>query len=131
MNSKSSPDFSYEDRYGIKGAIGWKLPAIILAIIGIVWIFWAGLFHATPEFRTSLISFSIISDEEISIRYEVQRNDPSTPATCTLQARDFDKNIVGEIEDEIAPGRASFERITSIPTRSSAVTATVARCRTK
>lgn len=131
MNPTGSSEFSYEDRYGIKPAMRWKLPATILAIIGIVWIFWAGLFHATPEFRTTLISFSIISDEEISIRYSVQRNDPSTPATCTLQARDFEKNIVGEIEDEITPGSASFERTTIIPTRSSAVTATVARCRVK
>lgn len=131
MNSAGSSDFSYEDRYGIKPTRGWKLPAIILGIIGIIWIFWAGLFHATPEFRTTLISFSITSDEEVSIRYSVQRNDPSTPATCTLQARDFDKNIVGEIEDEITPGRSSFERETSIPTRSAAVTATVARCRVK
>jgi hypothetical protein len=60
-----------------------------------------------------------------------ERNDPSTPATCTLQAKDADKNVVGEIEDEIAPGRASFEQITSIPTRSAAATAIVARCRVK
>jgi len=131
MSSMESPDFSYEDRYGIKSTKSWKLPAIILGAIGIIWIFWAGLFHASPEFRTTLISFSVKSNEEISIRYSVQRNDSSTPAICTLQARDIDKNIVGEIEDEITPGRASFERETSIPTRSAAVTATVARCYVK
>ena len=43
----------------------------------------------------------------------------------------MDKNIVGEIEDEITPGRANFERITVIPTRSAAVNAIVARCRVK
>lgn len=131
MNSKGSSEFSYEDRYGIKPAKGWKLPATILAIVGIAWVFWAGLFHAQPEFRITLISFAIVSDEEVSIRYAIQRNDSSTPATCTLQAKDADKNVVGEIEDEIAPGRASFEQITSIPTRSAAATAIVARCRVK
>jgi hypothetical protein len=131
MNSKGSSEFSYEDRYGIKPAKGWKLPATILAIIGIAWVFWAGLFHAKPEFRITLISFSVVSDEQVSIRYAIQRNDPSSPATCTLQARDVDKNIVGEIEDEITPGPASFERTTSIPTRSAAATALVARCRVK
>ena len=131
MNSKGSSEFSYEDRYGIKPAKGWKLPETILAIVGIAWVFWAGLFHAQPEFRITLISFSIVSDEEVSIRYAIQRNDPSTPATCTLQAKDADKNVVGEIEDEIAPGLASFEQITSIPTRSAAATAIVARCRVK
>ena len=131
MNSKGSSEFPYEDRYGIKPAKGWKLPATILAVIGITWVFWAGLFHAKPEFRITLISFSVLSDDQVSIRYAIQRNDPTTPATCTLQARDVDKNIVGEIQDEITPGRASFERTTSIPTRSAAATALVARCRDK
>ena len=131
MNSMGSSEFSYEDRYGMKTSKGWKLPAVFFGIVGIIWILWAGLFHANPEFRTTLISFSIVSDEEVSIRYAVQRNNASTPATCTLQASDMDKNIVGEIEDEITPGRANFERITVIPTRSAAVTAIVARCRVK
>jgi len=131
MKSTGSSEFSYEDRYGVKASKGWKLPAAIIALLGIIWIFWAGLFHATPEFRTTLISFSVVSDEEISIRYSVQRKDASTLATCTLQARDVQKNIVGEIEDEITPGPASFERVTEIPTRSGAVTASIARCRVK
>jgi hypothetical protein len=131
MNSSGSSEFSREDRYGIKPTRGWKLPATILAITGIVWVFWAGLFHANPEFRITLISFSVVSDEEVSIRYAVQRNDPSTVATCTLQARDAAKNVVGEIEDEITPGPASFEQNTVIPTRSAAATAVVARCRVK
>jgi hypothetical protein len=131
MNSTGSSEFSYEDRYGVKASKGWKLPAAIIALVGIIWIFWAGLFHATPEFRTTLISFSVLSDEEVSIRYSVQRKDDSTLATCTLQARDVQKNVVGEIEDEITPGRTSFERVTEIPTRSAAATASVARCRVK
>jgi len=131
MNSRGSSDFSYEDRYGVKASKGWKLPAALIAIVGIIWIFWAGLFHATPEFRTTLISFSVVSDEQVSIRYSVQRKDASALATCTLQARDVQKNVVGEIEDEITPGRTSFERITEIPTRSAAATASVARCRVK
>jgi len=61
----------------------------------------------------------------------IQRNDPSTPATCTLQAKDVDKNVVGEIEDEITPGRATFEQVSTIPTRNAAATAVVARCRVK
>jgi hypothetical protein len=67
MNSAGSSEFSYEDRYGVKASKGWKLPAAIIAVVGIVWVFWAGLFHATPEFRTTLISFSVVSNEEVSI----------------------------------------------------------------
>jgi hypothetical protein len=131
MESQGTSDFSYEDRYAIRPSRGWQLPAAIFAIAGIIWILWAGLFHATPEFRTTLISFSVISDEEVSIRYSVQRKNPSTFATCTLQARDVEKNVVGEIEDQITPGSADFERFSSIPTRSGAATASVVRCRAK
>ena len=39
--------------------------------------------------------------------------------------------IMGEIDDEITPGRATFERTTQIPTRNAAATASVLRCRVK
>lgn len=131
MNSRGSSDFSYEDRYGVKAPRGWKLPATLIAVVGISWLIWAGLFHSKPDFRTTIISFSIVSDKEVSLRYVVQRNDASTPAICTLQAKDVDKNVVGEIDDEITPGRATFERTTQIPTRNAAATASVLRCRVK
>ena len=109
----------------------WVGPAVFFAVIGISWLAWAGLHHSNPNIRTSLISYTATTDREISLRYSVVRKDKDQILTCTLIARDYDKNVVGQIEDEIAPGLASLEKTTSIPTRSQAVNADVVACRVK
>ncbi len=127
----SEEQFSYNDRYGLRPANRWVAPAVVIASVGISWLVWAGLHHSNPAIRTSLISFTATTDREISLRYEVVRKDKNQVLTCTLVARDYDKNVVGQIEDEIAPGLASLEQTTTIPTRSQAVNADVVACRIK
>ena len=127
----SDEQFSYADRYGVRPANRWVGPAVFFAVIGISWLAWAGLHHSNPHIRTSLISYTATTDREISLRYSVVRKDKDQILTCTLIARDYDKNVVGQIEDEIAPGLASLEKTTSIPTRSQAVNADVVACRVK
>lgn len=121
-------EFSFSDRYGQRPA-RWKGGAIALLIIGTGWLTWAGLHHSRPDIRSTLISFSVQSDREISIRYWIDRRAPQTSVTCTLRAHDFEKNVVGEIEDVIPPGAGHIERITVIPTRTAAVNAGISRCR--
>lgn len=124
-------EFDYNDRYGIRSGRNWIAPAIFFAVIGGAWLLWAGIHHSNPELRSELISFSVASDREISIRYSLQRSDSETPVLCTLVARDIDKEVVGQIDDLIEAGDVSITRVTPIPTRSAAVTATVTQCRYK
>jgi len=128
---QSEPEFSYEDRYGVRPTKGWVAPAIFIAAIGISWLVWAGLHHSNPNIRVSVISFTATTDRAMSIRYEVVRKDKDQVVTCTLVARDYDKNVVGQIEDEIASGLAMVQKITDIPTRSQGVNADVVACRIK
>jgi len=100
-------------------------------VTGIAWLSWAGLHHSNPPIRYSLISYSITSEKEISVRYSVQRQDKNQIVICTLIARDFDKNVVGQIDDEIEPGLAALERTTSVQSRGPAVNADVIGCRLK
>ena len=95
------------------------------------WLTWAGLHHSNPTIRASIISFTTTTDRQISLRYEVIRKDKNQAVICTLVARDYDKNVVGQIEDEIAPGLSALQQITAIPTRSQAVNAEVVACRIK
>lgn len=125
------PEFSYNDRYGVRSGNRWAVPAIFFAVTGIAWLLWAGLHHANPAIRSSLISYSITSEREISVRYSVQRQDKNRAVICTLIARDFDKNVVGQIDDVIEPGLASLERTVSVPSRGPAVNADVKGCRVK
>ena len=126
-----SEEFSYNDRYGIHPTNTWKIPAVFFAVVGISWLIWAGLHHSNPEIRYSLISYSITSEREISVRYSVMRQDKNQPVICTLIARDFDKNVVGQIDDEIEPGLAALERTTTVKSRGPAVNADVIGCRLK
>ena len=126
---QSEAPFSYNDRYGVRPPSKWQIPAIVCALLGISWLIWAGLHHANPPFRTTLISFSINNEKEISIRYSLERRSATTPFTCTLVARDIDKNVVGQIDEVIPVGKSKIERITLIPTRGPAVNADVVRCR--
>lgn len=127
-NNHPMSEFSFSDRYGQKPS-RWKGAAITLLIIGTGWLTWAGLHHARPDIRSTLISFSVQSDRQISIRYSVDRRTPRIAVICTLVAHDLNKNVVGEIEDVIPPGAGHVERITLIPTRTVPVNAGISRCR--
>ncbi|CAB4756652.1 MAG: DUF4307 domain-containing protein [Actinobacteria bacterium] len=120
-------EFSYSDRYG-QVPTRWKPLAVTLLIIGGAWLLWAGLHHSRPAISASLISFSVSSDREVSIRYSLDRRDPSLPVTCTLVAHDFDKNVVGEVDALFPAGAAHIETITLIATRSASVNAGISRC---
>ncbi|CAB4695732.1 unannotated protein [freshwater metagenome] len=121
-------EFSLADRYGQRPS-RWRGPALVFLIVGGSWLVWAGLHHSRPEISTTLISFQSRNDRTIEIRYSVDRRNPDVGITCTLIALDFDKNVVGEIEDLIAPGAGHSERTSVIPTRSQAVNAGISRCR--
>ena len=108
----------------------WKIPAAIVALIGIPWLLWSASFHSTPTIRHELIAFKVIDERSIEITYLLERNESSLPVICTLVARDFEKNIVGEVTDQFdsndAPRRDVQTR--TIPTRARAVNAAVISC---
>ena len=121
-------DFDYNDRYGIKPASVWRPIAGVILSIGLIWLLWAGLHHSRPEVTFRLISFNVTDDRNTEIRFEATRRDADRELTCTLVARDFDKLIVGQIDDVIPAGQGYIDRTTTIPTRNLAATATVLRC---
>ncbi len=127
----SQEAFDYNDRYGVAKSRSWIAVALITAVVGVGWITWAGLHHSNPEIRTQLITFVINNDREVSVRYSVDRHSSNTSTVCTLIARDYDKNIVGQIDQEIPAGKAKVELVTVVPTRSEAVNADVSSCRAK
>ena len=116
------------DRYGHR-PMRWKGLALVLLIVGGGWLIWTGLYHSRPAITSTLISFSIPSDRAISLRYSIDRRNASAVIICTLVAHDFDKNVVGQIDDSIPAGAAHVEKTTLIPTRSAAVNAAISRCR--
>ena len=126
--------FDYNDRYGITprkptSRKPWVAPAAILAVFGLSWTLWAALNHAQPELRSTLYSFEITGDREITMKYAIDRRDPDAIVLCTLITLDIDKNIVGQIDDQILGGESKVERIVEIPARIAPVSARIAGCR--
>jgi hypothetical protein len=128
-NHVGDETFDYSDRYGATGKRSWVLPAIIVAVIGIPWTIWAALDHSQPELRSTLYSFSVTGEREITMRYAIERRDPQDVVTCTLVTLDFDKNIVGQIDDQIDGGEKIVIRTVAIPARLPPVSARIAACR--
>jgi hypothetical protein len=128
---QSQEPFDYNDRYGVKKKRSWVSIALILAVVGVVWITWSGLYHSNPDLRVQLISFTIDSDREVSVRYWVERSNSEAATICTLVARDYYKDIVGQIDIEIPAGKEKVELVSVVPTRSPAVNADVSTCRAK
>ena len=124
-------EFSYNDRYGVRPKNRWIGAAIFFGITGVIWLLWAGLHHSNPPIRYDLISYQITSEQEVSVRYWVARENKNLPIICTLIARDFDKNVIGQIDDEIEPGLARLERTVTVQSRGPAVNADVIGCRLK
>jgi hypothetical protein len=128
---QSQEPFDYNDRYGVKKGGSWIAVALVTAILGVGWITWAGLHHSNPAIRIQLITFTIDSDRAVSVRYSVDRESAAAETICTVIARDYDKNIVGQIDQEIAAGTGKVELVSVVPTRSEAVNADVSSCRAK
>jgi hypothetical protein len=61
----------------------------------------------------------------------VERSNSEAATICTLVARDYYKDIVGQIDIEIPAGKEKVELVSVVPTRSPAVNADVSTCRAK
>lgn len=127
--STGESQFNYNDRYGIKPANSWRRYGIALLALGLAWIAWAGIHHANPALSSELISFENSDPRNPTIRFTVDRRDASAEVSCTLVARDIDKNIVGQIDELIKAGEKHLDLTVTVPTRADAVNVGIAQCR--
>ena len=119
-------------RYGIKKAGGNRYPLIaVSALIVSAWFIWSGYNAANPEVRADLISFKNIDDQSISITYSIQVRNINIDHSCSLIARDLEKNTVGEVSDLMPAGSllaGKNQRTVVISTRLPAVNAGISSC---
>jgi hypothetical protein len=95
------------------------------------WFIWSGFNAANPDLRSELISFKVLNDQSISITYKITVRDLSKNHSCSLVARDIDKNTVGEVSDQMAAGTllaGANLRTVEITTRLPAVNAGISSC---
>jgi len=120
------------ERYGIKSSRrSNRWLAIGLSVLALGWFIWSGSKIANPQIRSQVISFKIVDDQSISITYTLQVKDLNQVHSCGLVARDIDKNVVGEISDQIQAGQlmaGKNQRTILISTRTPAVNAGISSC---
>ncbi|NBU92972.1 MAG: DUF4307 domain-containing protein [Actinobacteria bacterium] len=132
VHPKVFTDPILRERYGIKSNRRSNLwLAIGLSILALSWFIWSGSKIANPQIRSQVISFKIVDNQSISITYTLQVKDLNKVHTCGLVARDIDKNVVGEISDQIPAGQliaGKNQRTILISTRTPAVNAGISSC---
>jgi len=79
--------------------------------------------------KSAWVKYAVTLPRNPTIRYSINREDGNAVVICTLTARDFDKNVVGQVDDLIEAGANSLERTVAIPTRADAVNVGITRCR--
>ena len=119
-------------RYGIKPAHSKRyLLTGFLVLVVASWFIWSGYNAANPAVRSDLISFKTIDDRSISLTYSIQVRDPNIYHSCSLIARDLEKNTVGEVSDLMPVGSllsGKNQRTVVISTRLPAVNAGISSC---
>ena len=132
MHPKVLSDPALRERYGIKSAKNplYLLAGILLTVVA-AWFIWSGYNTANPDVRSELISFKVINDQSISITYKVTVRDLNKDHSCTVVARDIDKNTIGQVSDLMPAGTllpGANLRTVEITTRLPAVNAGITSC---
>lgn len=98
-------------------------------VVGLAWLIWAGLFHATPAVAGQMSGFRVVSDTEIVVTLTVDRRDPAQPVTCRVLAQGADFDPVGEqqVQVEGASARVVNTEVKLVTLRR-ALTASVQGC---
>ncbi len=94
------------ERYGAPRP--WARPlaigvTVLLALAGVGWLLWAGLYHSQPDVSARLRAFSVLDDRTVSATIDVER-EPGLAATCLLEAQAADHFVVGERQVNIPAG---------------------------
>ena len=124
--SAARPAGRYGERRNSRPLVA-ALVVVGAALLG--WLVWAALAAANPDTRSNMVSFRVLDDRRVEVRFEVIAARES-PVTCTVQAQDATGEAVGVTAVEVPAGRADRREATAVlVTRSRAVNATIAGCR--
>lgn len=109
----------------------WVVVAIVLAVVGTVWLVWAGSYGATGTVTGRVDAFDVRSDTVIDVTVTIDRPDPTRGAECLLYAQAVSYDRVGEITVGVPAGGAGLTTL-EIPLRTfkRATTAALENCRT-
>ena len=98
--------------------------------LGLAWLVWAALAHATPAVSAQVSAFDVVSDTTIAVTVTVQREDPAVPAICRVIAQAPDFQPVAEQEVPVPASDIPLADIDlELTTLRRATSASVSGCR--
>ena len=98
--------------------------------LGLAWLIWAALSHATPAVSAQVSAFDVVSDTTIAVTVTVQRKDPAVPAICRVIAQAPDFQPVAEQEVAVPASSVALADIDlELTTLRRATSASVSGCR--
>lgn len=107
----------------------WIPLAIVVAIVGIGWLAWAGWYGATRTVTARVDAFTVLSDTRIEVTVTVDRPSGDAAATCQLFAQAVTYERVAELPITVeAAGTKLTTRTYTLNTIRRATTADVEGC---
>ena len=109
----------------------WPLVSlgIVLALALGWWTLWTAIWHANPAVSAQVLSFSVVSDSEVTVVLHVDRPDPSVAGVCTVISQSENYQQVGELDAAIPPGTERLTDVTvTIRTIARATSASLQSC---
>jgi Domain of unknown function (DUF4307) len=119
------------ERYGAPRP--WSRPLAVtltatLALVGLGWLLWAGLYHAQPAVSERLRTFQVVGPGAVSATIDIER-EPGVAVECLLEAQAADHFVVGERQVRIAAGpQQTLTRTYRIETERPATNAVLDGC---
>ncbi|MGD9957797.1 DUF4307 domain-containing protein [Nocardioides sp.] len=99
------------DRYGTSRR-GVRSAVVISAALGVAflaWLAWSAWSFSTPEVRSELVGFDVVSEHEATAKVDIRISDPDVVGTCTVRAFAADHTVVGELSFGV-PGPDDIDR---------------------
>ena len=87
---------------------------VALAAVFLGWLLWTASVRSTPEVSGQVLTYEVLSDQQVAVRVTVQRRDPSRAAVCDVVAQAEDFAVVGRLDRLEVPPRA--ERVVDVTT---------------
>lgn len=122
-----------QDRYGTAARARRRRPTIVgwafVAAAALGLLLWVALQWATPAVRGTLLGYSDVHDDSVTVRLLVTKDADAT-AVCRLRAQAQDHRTVGTAQVRLAPPEhgASSEVAVVVPTRSRPVNGELVGC---
>lgn len=90
--------------------IGGGIVAVGVAVV-VGWLSFAG---TSPPATLTDAAYTVLSDSEVTLTFDVQRNDPSLPVRCSVEALDSTHAQVGAKDVEVPAGTEQSVTVTVV-----------------